>query len=102
MEGARENIRDVVARSEEKLCECDRPDLSDDPHRHEKDMACIYWLAGRPSQQRLVMAFEGELPLTAPVKYHGKQLNQFVNSDAPDGLTGFGRRVQRLRERFKQ
>lgn len=35
---------------EQDLCECDRPDERDNPHRHDKTMACIYWMAGRPSQ----------------------------------------------------
>lgn len=47
------------------LCECDRPDLADDPHRHERDVACIYWIAGRPSQVLRQLAADGRLPLTA-------------------------------------
>ncbi len=38
-----------VARSENDLCECDRPDQRDEPHRHKIDVACVYWMAGRPS-----------------------------------------------------
>lgn len=49
---------------EETLCECDRPDLGDDPHRHIFSAACIYWIAGRPSKERLIAAANKELPLT--------------------------------------
>lgn len=47
---AKSRVRDAIARSENDLCECDRPDTLDDPHRHTLTVACIYWMAGRPSQ----------------------------------------------------
>lgn len=50
------------------LCECDRPDESDNPHRHKLDEACVYWIAGRPGSDAIKAAIEGRLPLTAPAQ----------------------------------
>ena len=47
---------DVISRSENSLCECDRPDQRDEPHRHTLDVACVYWMAGRPSVEDRVDA----------------------------------------------
>lgn len=44
-----EEATDIISRSEMNLCECDRPDQRDNPHRHILDIACVYWMAGRPS-----------------------------------------------------
>lgn len=41
---------DVISRSENGLCECDRPDQMENPRRHTLDVACVYWSASRPSQ----------------------------------------------------
>lgn len=47
----------AVARAEARMCECDRPDEADNPHRHNKDMACVYWLAGdKPDKRRIYAA----------------------------------------------
>lgn len=53
---ASSRARDAVSRSENKLCECDRPDQRDEPHRHTLDVACVYWMAGRPSVEDRVDA----------------------------------------------
>ena len=59
LETASERAQRVVAEAEAKLCECDRPDEADNPHRHEKDMACVYWLAGdKPDRDKVLAAFE--------------------------------------------
>ena len=44
-----QKLQKAVAESEAKLCECDRPDELENPHRHDFDVACVYWQAGRPS-----------------------------------------------------
>lgn len=36
-------VSDAVARSEANLCECDRPDELDNPHRHTRDEVCEKW-----------------------------------------------------------
>lgn len=58
-------------RTDDDLCECDRPDRADDPHRHAFDVACVYWLAGRPSRERIVAAVERRLPLIPPGEREG-------------------------------
>jgi hypothetical protein len=45
------------------MCECDRPDEADNPHRHTFDVACVYWIAGRPSLARRRAAAEGRRPV---------------------------------------
>jgi hypothetical protein len=37
----------------EKLCECDRPDEKDNPHRHELSVACIYWERAKKAEEEL-------------------------------------------------
>jgi len=58
--------RDAMTASDTDPCECDRPDEADNPHRHTFDVACVYWIAGRPDLASRRAAFEGRLPLTAP------------------------------------
>lgn len=84
--------------NEDDLCECDRPDESDNPHRHERDMACVYWIAGRPKFELILGAFDGELPLTVPTKFNNPVPSVLRNSEAPDKLSGFGRRVRDIRK----
>lgn len=42
-ESASERARRVVEESEARLCECNRPDEHDNPHRHERDDWCALW-----------------------------------------------------------
>ena len=39
----------AIEESERELCECDRPDELDNPHRHKFDVACVYWRASPSS-----------------------------------------------------
>jgi len=52
-QSAKERAADAIRRSEEKMCGCDRPDKADDPHRHEFDVACLYFQAGSPTEDRI-------------------------------------------------
>lgn len=35
--------------TDDDLCECDRPDERDNPHRHERTIECARWSEGKAS-----------------------------------------------------
>ena len=51
--------KDSLMTDESHLCECGRPDELDNPHRHNFDWACVYWIAGEPSIEGINRVIEG-------------------------------------------
>lgn len=56
----------VPRRNDDDLCECNRPDEADNPHRHTFDVACLYWLAGRPTPDDLKTAADQHFGSSEP------------------------------------
>lgn len=58
VETASERAKRIVAEAEAKLCECDRPDESDNPHRHDKSEVCVFWAWIKPEIEKLRTDYE--------------------------------------------
>lgn len=58
MSDTEEKLLSAVERAELLACDCDRMDKLDDPHRHERDMACVYWAVGKPDEKAVIAYLE--------------------------------------------